>query len=158
MKIRMRDQLEDVDIVDAAYMIAVAAHETQVDKAGAAYIEHPRRVAERVAGDDDAMAVAWLHDVLEDSEWGIPDLEEWGIPYHIILAVDLLSKDGGSWVTGTIEEYYGRVRSNALALKVKLADIADNTHPDRLALLPEDVQLRLRKKYVKALYHLTGGE
>jgi hypothetical protein len=150
-------ELLTMDLVDTAHYIANGAHEGQTDKAGMPYVRHPERVAGMVKGDPEAEAVAWLHDVLEDTEWGIPDLEGWGIPYNVILAVDILSKDGGTWVTGTVEEYYTRVRSYPLALKVKLADISDNLNPERLELLPEDVVVRLKKKYVKALYHLTGG-
>ena len=55
---------------DRAKDIATKAHEGQVDKAGMPYIDHPRRVAERVAqvdGRPEAIAVAWLHDVVEDT-------------------------------------------------------------------------------------------
>jgi ADP-ribosyl-[dinitrogen reductase] hydrolase len=57
--------------VDRARELATTAHAGQVDKVGAPYIEHPARVAGRVraAGDgEDAEVVAWLHDVVEDTE------------------------------------------------------------------------------------------
>ena len=51
---------------ELAQSIAVAAHKGQVDKAGMPYIEHPAHVASGVQGDA-AKAVAWLHDVVEDT-------------------------------------------------------------------------------------------
>ncbi len=51
---------------ELAQSIAAAAHKGQVDKAGKPYIEHPAHVAASVQGDA-AKAVAWLHDVVEDT-------------------------------------------------------------------------------------------
>lgn len=55
--------------------IIAAAHRGQVDKAGQPYITHPARVAARVAGDENAVAAAWLHDVVEDTGLTLADLE-----------------------------------------------------------------------------------
>ena len=46
--------------------------------------------------------------------------------------------------------YNASIRLNALALRVKLADIADNTDEARLAMLDEVTAARLRQKYAKA--------
>lgn len=54
--------------------------------------------------------------------------------------------------------YYACVRTNPLALRVKLADIADNSDEVRLALLDEKTAARLRRKYAKAKKILTGGD
>ena len=47
-------------------------------------------------------------------------------------------------------DYYTRIRANPLALRVKLADIADNADESRLALLDEKTAARLRRKYANA--------
>ena len=60
---------------ELAQSIALAAHKGQVDKAGKPYIEHPAHVASVVQGDA-AKAVAWLHDVVEDTEVTAQELEE----------------------------------------------------------------------------------
>ena len=52
--------------------------------------------------------------------------------------------------------YYDRVRANALARQVKLADIHDNLDPSRLALLSSETAERLVVKYGKALLALFG--
>ena len=50
------------------------------------------------------------------------------------------------------------VRQNPLALRVKLADIADNSDESRIALLDDKTAARLRRKYAKALRALTQPE
>ncbi len=59
-----------MDHIAAAEQVAATTHAGQTDKAGHPYLDHPRRVATRVAtitNDPDAVAVAWLHDVVEDT-------------------------------------------------------------------------------------------
>lgn len=46
------------ELIAVARRIAEVAHAGQVDKSGVTYIEHPRRVAEQVAGDPDAVVIA----------------------------------------------------------------------------------------------------
>ena len=58
---------------ELAQSIAVSAHKGQVDKAGKPYIMHPAHVAASVQGDA-AKAVAWLHDVVEDTPLTFADL------------------------------------------------------------------------------------
>lgn len=131
-----------------AMLTAKLAHRGQVDKAGFAYIWHPARVAKAVRGDHDAEAVAWLHDVLEDC----PEHSRAALafPANIQEAVILLTRTPKM----TDEIYYGAIRKNRLALKVKVADIADNLDEERLSHLEPEVADRLRKKYAKALEFL----
>lgn len=143
------------DYVQTAAKIARDAHSGQVDKAGAEYITHPERVAERVlraGGSPAAVAVAWLHDTLEDTPVTAADLQAEGIPQKVIDAVDAVTKREGEG----LEDYCARVAANPLALKVKEADLADNTDPARVAALPEDTRQRLAAKYdrVRALLQL----
>lgn len=128
-------------ITQAAQRIATVAHAGQVDKAGRPYITHPARVAARVAGDDHAVAVAWLHDVVEDTTVTLADLRE-QFPAEVVAAVD--------------DEYYARVRRVPLALTVKLADLADNSDPQRLARLDDATRERLVAKYARARAELTS--
>lgn len=137
------------DIVSRAKALAHRAHAGQVDKAGRPYIEHVARVAAAVAYDPVSEAVAWLHDVLEDC----PDFAEelWSFPAYVTSAVDKLTR----WQGMTPTAYYKRVKRNAIAVNVKLADIADNASEERLALLDEKTAARLRRKYAKAIAALT---
>jgi (p)ppGpp synthase/HD superfamily hydrolase len=126
--------------------IAVTAHRDQVDKAGLPYIEHPRRVAELVAaagGSDEAVAAAWLHDVLEDTDLTPEDLRVAGIPEEVVAAVRAVTHRCGE----RLDDYAKRVAADPLAVQVKRADLADNTDPDRLGKLSAKDNDRLRAKY-----------
>ena len=126
--------------------IARKAHRGQTDKAGADYILHPERVVGHVlalGGDDSAIAAAWLHDVLEDCDVTAEDLTAAGIPDQVITAVKAVTKRSGE----PLVDYCARVAANPTALLVKRGDLADNTDPARTALLPQEVQERLARKY-----------
>lgn len=129
-------------LVQLAQAIAIRAHEGQVDKSGHPYIGHPARVAQRVRGDDAAEIVAWLHDVVEDTEVSLGDLRR-QFPGFVVAAVDAMSKRPGEQP----DDYYLRVRGNPIARAVKLADIADNMDPARSALLDAATRHRLAAKY-----------
>lgn len=134
-----------------AMLIADVAHDGAIDKAGYPYLFHPQRVAEAVAGDYDAEAVAWLHDVLEDApQWTAEALRERRIPRRIVAAIEAITRRAGE----EPDAYYARVRANPLALKVKRADIADNLEPFRLRQLDPATAERLVRKYAHALAEL----
>lgn len=134
-------------LVVAARAIATIAHHGQTDKGGNPYIDHPERVAARVSDDDGDRAVAWLHDVLEDTNVTPDALIAAGIPRSIVADVELLTRKEGQ----APEDYYEMIRATSYrARRVKLADIADNTDPDRLALLDDATIARLTRKYAKA--------
>lgn len=138
------------DLVARARDLAHRAHAGQVDKAGHPYIEHVARVAARVSDDPEAEAVAWLHDVLEDAA-AAHGAEAMAFPGRIKYAVALLTR----CTDYDLASYYGGIRDNPLALRVKLADIADNADESRLALLDDKTADRLRRKYEKARRMLT---
>jgi (p)ppGpp synthase/HD superfamily hydrolase len=130
---REAQQAGDAELVALCDAIAAAAHAGQVDKSGAPYVEHPRRVAARCK-ESRAKAAALLHDVLEDCpEWTTSRLIAAGVPDDVVDAVVVLSKQPGV----TTADYLKRIALNPLALRVKLADIADNTDPQRMAKLRE---------------------
>ena len=61
--------------ITTAKYLAELFHEgqTRADKV-TPYIEHPKKVAELVekfGGDDEAIALAWVHDILEESEYRV---------------------------------------------------------------------------------------
>ncbi|KAB1082937.1 HD domain-containing protein [Neorhizobium galegae] len=110
------------ELIDKAIVIATEAHQGQSSKTGGPFIEHVRRVAENVAGEDEKQ-VAWLHDVVEKGAgWTFERLREEGFSKAVVNAVDAMSKRDG-------EEYFAFVRrsiENPLALPVKRADLTDN--------------------------------
>ena len=132
------------ELVDRARDLAQRAHAGQVDKAGRPYIEHVSRVAAAVRGDETAETAAWLHDVLEDQPQYEAELETF--PADVQEAVRLLTRTPGV----PQEPYYAAIREHPVALAVKLADIADNSDPARLAMVAPEHRERLSRKYSKA--------
>jgi (p)ppGpp synthase/HD superfamily hydrolase len=144
-------QQQDERLIAIAEKLCSQAHFGQIDKGGKDYVEHPRRVATYVhPGDTHAYAAALLHDVLEDSPLTPADLAAAGIPAEVIEIVQLLTRSPEI----SSDEYYGRIRTHPGAREVKLADLADNTDPARLAELGPADQERLSRKYVSAYAHL----
>jgi (p)ppGpp synthase/HD superfamily hydrolase len=116
--------------IAGALSIALTAHNGQTDKHGKIYITHPLRVAGRLNNYSE-ICVAILHDVVEDSDITLDYLRKWGFDEEIIAAVDAISRrEDESYKT-----YLKRCAQNPLALRVKLADLEDNTDPNRI--LPE---------------------
>ncbi|MGE8238132.1 MAG: phosphohydrolase [Stenotrophomonas indicatrix] len=134
-----------MDWVARARTLALEAHAGQVDKAGHPYIGHVGRVAAAVRGDDEAETVAWLHDVIEDCPAFAGQVQAFPAPLQD--AVRLLSRTSAA----DANTYYARISADPLALKVKLADIADNADEARLASLDAATAERLRDKYRRAL-------
>ncbi|PZU02188.1 MAG: guanosine-3',5'-bis(diphosphate) 3'-pyrophosphohydrolase [Gordonia sp. (in: high G+C Gram-positive bacteria)] len=150
----MKTDRDGTDVVAIADAIAVQAHQGQTDKLGNDYIEHPRSVARRVdQSNPAAIAAALLHDVVEDSEMTPADLADQGIPADVIASVELLTRRDDV----SDDDYYAAIVKDAVALEVKLADLADNTDPSRLGLLDEATQRKLTTKYAKA-YRALGRD
>lgn len=139
---------DGIDAILAADL-ARHMHRGQTDKAGEPYVEHLRRVAWKLHPEDyDGQIVAWLHDIVEDTDLGLIAVYE--IFGDVVgEAVRLLTRDKDDrWASPL--EYYERIRNNPLALRVKRADIADNADEQRLAKLDPETADRLRRKYTKA--------
>lgn len=117
-----------MDLLEKAIQIAVEAHNGQKDKAAKPYILHPLRVMFKMQNENE-MISAVLHDVVEDTHWTIESLRSEGFNNEILEAVNLLTK------TKKISEneYFVKIKSNKIALKVKLADLEDNMDLKRIA-------------------------
>lgn len=143
-----------MDPIATADAIAAEAHAGQVDQAGMPYVGHVRRVASYVdRANTDAVVAALLHDVIEDTGIDAAELKDRGIPQPAIDAIELLTRrdDQPSAI------YYQRIKNHPTAREVKLADLADNTDPDRLAALTESDRARLTEKYGDA-YAALGAD
>jgi Guanosine polyphosphate pyrophosphohydrolases/synthetases len=93
---------------------------------------------------------AWLHDVLEDTEVTAEDLRRLGYAPEVIAIVEAVTKPPpprpsyADWIAGIARE------APLGALRVKLADLAQNSDPARLALLEPARAERLRTRYARA--------
>jgi len=108
-----------------AYKFAYQAHDGQFRRDGKTpYICHPAGVARIVQTfaecTDKHIAVAWLHDTLEDTATSVVDLLA-EFPQDVVEAVCCLTNDGKDYGT-----YIANIVENHLARLVKLADIMHN--------------------------------
>ena len=137
-------------LLSKAINIAMQAHAGQVDKAGMPYIGHVMRVMQAGKTIDEKI-VGVLHDVVEDTTWTFDALLAEGFPVHIVDALRCVTKLSDD---EPYESFINRVKTNPLAVVVKINGLTDNMDIRRLqALTDADVQ-RLRK-YLKAYQSLV---
>lgn len=101
--------------------------------------DHSHRVALRTTDPKEA-TIAFLHDVVEDSEMTLEDLRLF-FDEDIVQAVDLLTKRSDQTYSDYILNI--RISENKIAMRVKLADLDDNSSG-------QDLPYSLRKRYNKA--------
>ena len=126
---------------ESALEIAKKAHAGQKDKAGVEYILHPMTVASKMHTDVER-AVAYLHDVVEDTDVTVNDLKEAGFSDEVVSAVSTITKKDGE----DYEEYLNRVKQNPIALRVKIADMEHNSDISRIPN-PTEKDLNRLEKY-----------
>lgn len=135
---------------EKAYEIVKKAHLGQIDKAGEDYIKHPEKVASFVNSDEEK-AVAYLHDVIEDTELTLEDLREYGFSEEVLKTVDVITKKKGQ----DYQTYLNSVKENKLARVVKLADLRHNSDLTRLINITEK-DIERKEKYQKAIDFLNS--
>lgn len=138
------------DQIHLAKEIATKAHEGQTRWDGRPYIIHPAAIARAltVQGyNDDVIAAAWLHDIIEDTPLTIADLRVAGINEEILTAVDLLTKyDNEEYLA-----YLLRLKRNQIALTVKIEDIKNN-----MSDLDRKKKKSMYEKYQLAIHILSS--
>ncbi|OYQ61795.1 GTP pyrophosphokinase [Pseudanabaena sp. SR411] len=131
-----------------AIEIANQAHAGQLDKAGKPYISHPLTVMAQM-DTLESKIVAVLHDAIEDSDLKIESLVKQGFPEFITDAIAAITKLEGE----QYEDYILRVKSNAIARKVKIADLTHNMDITRIAN-PTEKDFQRLERYKKVLQEL----
>ena len=134
-----------------AISIATSAPKNQVDKGGDSYIEHPLRVMKQMTTDV-ARIVAVLHDVIKNSDYGFDDLIAVGFSEEIVSAIIVLTKKKEV----SYKNYLRAIKTNPIAIAVKLADLQDNMDLTRLSTVTEK-DIERQKKYSKAVATLTNN-
>ncbi len=143
----------DLEPVSRAFDMAVEAHAGQKRASGEPYVTHPIASAQILADlgiDPVAVEAALLHDVPEDTEYSLVDVEERFGPEvaHLVDGVTKLSK----FSTHTHEQQQAEnIRKMFLAMaediRVVLIKLADRLHNMRtLAALPLDKQQRIARQ------------
>ena len=142
----------DLAVVERAYDLAVEAHQAQVRASGEAYVTHPIAAAQILAElgiDPVAVAAALLHDVPEDTEFSLADVEDQFGPEiaHMVDGVTKLSK----FSTHSHEQQQAEnIRKMFLAMaddiRVVLIKLADRLHNMRtLGYLKPEKQQRIAR-------------
>ena len=129
-----------------AMQIAYSAHHGQVDKTGVPYIFHPLHLAEQME-EEISCCAALLHDTVEDTEITLEALAA-EFPAEVVEAVRLLTHNPET----DYFDYVRKIRSNPIALKIKLADLQHNSDATRFAgvEVPKERIGYFRDKYTKA--------
>lgn len=146
-----------LEMIGWAETIARTMHLGQTDKLGVDYIEHVEAVVRLVEANwpSDAfrphgIIVAWLHDVVEDTDFTLESVRQW-FPNSITKAVDAITHRDKE----PRKLYYSRVGNNWIAKNVKIHDIAHNQ--SRLHLIEDsETRERLTIKYLEAEMYLNG--
>ncbi len=138
------------DLTKKAMRLCFEAHKNQVDKTGLPYVFHPIHLAEQMP-DEVTTVVALLHDVVEDTQYTMDDLEYIGFPQLVLEALALLTHDEAQ----PYLEYVASLKANPIARTVKLADLRHNSDLTRLDQVDEKALARV-EKYRKAIQLLEG--
>lgn len=112
-------------LTNKAMRIAYDAHCGQLDYNGIPYIFHPIHLAEQM-DDEISCCAALLHDVAEDTQVTMEELSR-EFPEEVIAVLKLLTHDDAT----PYFDYVRAIKTNPIALKVKLADIAHNSDQTR---------------------------
>ncbi len=138
--------------LEDAIALAAQAHRGQKGRAGEPYILHPLRVMLQFS-EEPLQIIGILHDVVEDTGITLDELRARGFSEEIVSAVDHLSRRSGE----SYEDFVERIRPNALARRVKLADLEDNMDARRLPTFGQKDGERMQR-YHRAWITLTRDE
>ena len=130
-----------------AYALARAKLAGLTDRGGVPAIEHAERVAkltEAYGGDEATVALALVHDIVEDTETTIEDVKKL-VPGLRDRLVAITRLKGEPYF-----EYIERVASDPSARIVKVADLIDHLSPERIEAIPGS----LIERYGRALGRL----
>ena len=143
----------DLGVVDAAFDLAVEAHAGQRRATGETYVTHPIASAQILAElgiDPVAIEAALLHDVPEDTEYSLTDIEE-RFGAEVAQLVDGVTKLSRFSTHSHEQQQAENIRKMLLAMaqdiRVVLIKLADRLHNMRtLYGLPSDKQQRIARQ------------
>jgi len=153
----------DTDLINKAYVYASRAHQGQMRKSGDAYFVHPVSVADIIADmrlDASSVCAALLHDVVEDCEASVNDIET-VFGEEVAFLVDGVTKLGKVNFASREDRQAESFRKMLVAmardirvLLVKLADRLDNMRT--LDHMSEAAQERIARETLEIYAPLAG--
>lgn len=144
---------QQVAFVRSAYELAAQAHAVQVRKSGEPYIIHPIGVAGILASlklDDKTLAAAFLHDVVEDTDYTLDDIKQ-RFGTDVANLVDGVTKLGKiayvSKEDRQIESYRKMFLAMAKDIRVVMIKLADRLHNMRtMSYMPAHKQQSISRE------------
>ncbi len=128
-----------------ALKLCFQAHQQQTDKSGIPYVFHPFHLAEEMT-DEKTTVVALLHDIVEDTDYTIEDLQNMGFSDDVLEAISVMTHDKSV----PYMQYIELIKKNEIAKTVKRADLMHNSDLSRLDTI-DDKAIERVKKYQEAL-------
>jgi guanosine-3',5'-bis(diphosphate) 3'-pyrophosphohydrolase len=144
----------DLDLITRAYALSERAHGGQKRLSGEPFIAHSAELAKILLElnlvDTDTVAAALLHDVIEDTQTSLPELEAEFGP-EIAQLVDGVTKIGHlrfrSREERQVENYRKLLLSMARDIRIIMIKLADRLHNMRtLEYLPEEKRQRIAEE------------
>lgn len=150
-KIKAYNPNTDVALIQKAYILAKNSHGNQKRHSGDPYFAHPVAVAEIVIAlklDDQSIATALLHDVVEDTEVSLHEIQE-QFGSEIASLVDGITKLGKIEVLPANERLAENFRKLTMAMsqdiRVLLIKLADRLHNMRTLHFVPSAEKKLKK-------------
>jgi len=151
-QLKKNDPQVDTDLVKFAYEFAIKAHEGQKRKSGEPYIQHPMQTALTLAkmkAEPDMIIAALLHDVPEDTERTLEEIEkEFGKQVaHLVEGITKVSRVKYRGVERHTESLKKMFIAMAADIRVVLIRFADRMHNlETLDALPERKRQRIAQE------------
>lgn len=144
-----RTSARDMDRLRAAFEFAREAHLPQRRKGGEPYILHPIAVAGIVAGDmcldADAVIAAFLHDVVEDTNHTIEEIEQrFGHDVARLVGTVTKQKNAEFEYSLQVDNYRQMLEAVEYDIRALLLKLADRLHNMRtLSAMPAEKQMKI---------------
>ena len=144
-----RVSVDDVQRLCEAFECARKAHEGQMRKSGAPFIGHPVAVAMIVAEElglgANPVIAAFLHDVVEDTDYTIDDIRQrFGDDVAFLVSVVTKKSTGDYEISKQVDNYKQMLNSIHYDIRALLLKLADRLHNMRtLGSMPPHKQMKI---------------
>ncbi len=148
-RVAERIPANEIPDIEAAYALAAEAHSAQIRKSGIPYITHPIAVA-RIALVElglktKSIMAALLHDVVEDTEYTVEDMQRhFGTDVANLVQTLTKNSDGNYKVSKQIDNFKQMLDSINYDIRALLIKLADRMHNMRtLGSMRTDKQMKI---------------
>ena len=144
-----RVSIEDMARIHEAYELAREAHAEQKRKSGEPYIIHPIAVATIVAEElklgANPVIAAFLHDVVEDTDYTMDDIRQrFGDDVAFLVSVVTKKSTGNYEISKQVDNYKQMLNSIHYDIRALLVTLADRLHNMRtLGSMPPHKQMKI---------------